>query len=423
MSWSKRWIELDSVAEELRVFKSQGGALSGSHWLAHALRVEDLVPSVRVKRRHVFALVLLEHEGHEEGDALGVPVSIYLAAQDEAERLRWVAALKEAIAPHQARNQKRVEQAEHQHKAAWEQDDTALPTRPMAPPHPSRAASEPEPRSHRPPPSSWSWRTVKQSMVRGLAGSALGKKLLRDQSPNTHEFLGLLKALVERTRGAQAAEALDQALVRWGATVLVALQERRVAKERLAVVRDPVLGAWSDALDMLEIAFTLDEQRLALALAQAWRAVRLLAHDAGCDAASSDALELHVRHIADPVPPCPSAPPHDGRPSSKPFTSPPSGRRSGPCSRPCCAASGTRPSLNRGRGATPSRPQLEPSKSSRLAAPGAAPPAPPLPGALLTGETEGAQSAPPPCLLSHVRHPQKAASTLSGWGSLTKILT
>jgi len=119
------------------------------------------------------------------------------------------------------------------------------------------------------PPKKTGWLTgITKTIASKVVTTKFGKKLLKDWvSPDGIEFILILRKILAKYIGSDSeAEFFEQIALQTFCDVVVLITNKNISKEKLLIVRDPMFQLWSDALDMLEISFLFDDERLHTAM-------------------------------------------------------------------------------------------------------------------------------------------------------------
>jgi len=91
-------------------------------------------------------------------------------------------------------------------------------------------------------------------------------------SPDGVAFLSIMRLIVQKRTGSEAeAEFFEQLALKTFTDVILLITNKALPKERVLLTRDPLFQLWSDALDMIEISFVFDEDRLMEACDKTWQ--------------------------------------------------------------------------------------------------------------------------------------------------------
>eukprot|EP01121_Diplochlamys_sp_Union-15-3_P000868 TRINITY_DN10729_c0_g1_i1.p1 TRINITY_DN10729_c0_g1~~TRINITY_DN10729_c0_g1_i1.p1 ORF type:complete len:138 (+),score=17.38 TRINITY_DN10729_c0_g1_i1:35-415(+) len=68
---------------------------------------------------------------------------------------------------------------------------------------------------------------------------------------------------------------MEKDVLKLAARIILLITSKEISKNDLLLMRDPIYALWSDTLDMLEISFVFDEERLI----KSWHAAQSVIYD------------------------------------------------------------------------------------------------------------------------------------------------
>eukprot|EP01124_Arcella_intermedia_P018835 TRINITY_DN25962_c0_g1_i1.p1 TRINITY_DN25962_c0_g1~~TRINITY_DN25962_c0_g1_i1.p1 ORF type:complete len:300 (-),score=61.29 TRINITY_DN25962_c0_g1_i1:162-1028(-) len=268
MSWGKRWFKL--VDSGLLYFYKDSTyiAPSGSIDLNKTTELVELVPSIRIKQNNCFSVTVLESGK--------ITVSHYLATNTDEERSDWLKHIKPIALKSIETNKSKVAG-----KVKKEEPDKSD----------SSKSGEEQERTNTP---SW-WGKTTKSLVSKVMVSKLGKKILKDWvSPDGIQFLTIMRNIIQKVTGSEVEATLfEQLALKTFTDVVLMITNKVLTKERVLLTRDSLFQLWSDALDMLEISFVFDGERLLDCCHKAWESITHIILD-GIDIEKRDKVEEFI---------------------------------------------------------------------------------------------------------------------------------
>jgi len=212
-SWEPRWFKLKTF--ELVYYKNEKSTVeSGSLSLREITSASSYT---KTERPNVFVVVVLRLSNFS--------LTHYLQASSAVARDQWIRLINEAVA-----------------FAKKNKDHT--PTR--EPYKETRISA------------------MKNTLLGKVVSSCLGKSLIREFiSDDAIELIESIKLIVANyTSSTKKAERFENLTLKLAARVIILITNKDISKEQVLLMRDPLFLLWSDSLDMLEITFIYDEDRL-----------------------------------------------------------------------------------------------------------------------------------------------------------------